>query len=85
MKLRRDNIRFDFWRLGPKGVALLRANLHHAPRLLLHLTDFLSFVDRQRHWLFAIHILAGLHGLDQNFAVPMVRRGDRHHVDIFAI
>src|SRR5205814_7887910 len=37
------------------------------------------------HRLFAIDVLAGFHGMNGNFAMPMVGRGDEHSVHIFAI
>ena len=63
------------------ATALLRANLEYRSRTLLHLPDQLSFLDRQRHRFFAVHVFAGQHRLGGNFCVPMIWRHDVHHIN----
>src|SRR5262249_26453304 len=41
--------------------------------------------DCMRHRLFAIHMLAGVHGVDRDFGVPMIRWGDEDRINIFAL
>ena len=65
--------------------ALLGADLKHALGLFQHLDDLLAFVDRERQRLFAVNILAGLHRLDGDLGMPMVRCDDGDDVDVLAI
>src|SRR5690606_28198553 len=45
----------------------------------------LPLFDGQRHWLFAIDVLAGSQGVDSDLRVPVIRGADGHHVDVLAI
>ena len=67
--------------LGP----LHRSDLEDAAGLLDDLFDQLAFVDRQRQRLFAVDVLAGQHRFDGDLRVPVIRRGDHHRVDVFAV
>src|SRR5262245_44232289 len=62
----------------------LRADLHDAVRGLCRLIKPLGLLDGASHGLFAINVLAGLHRLDGDRRVPVVRRGDDHGVDVLA-
>ena len=64
--------------------ALLRARGHHTLGFLdpaMSLSPSASVCDR----FFAIHVLAGGHGVECHGDVPMVGRADHHAVDITAI
>ena len=53
--------------------------------LLGRLGDPAGLVDRVRHRLFAVDVLAGFHGVDRHLGVPVVGRGDQDDVDIFVV
>ena len=69
----------------PLATALLVADLKDAVRLVDDLPEDLHFVDRQRHRLLAIDMLAGSNRIDVDRRVPMVGRGADHRVDIVAL
>ena len=70
---------------SPPKAPMWSCALESTARFFKHFDDLLAFVNSQRQRLFTINILARLHGFDGNFRVPVIRRDDRHHVDIFAI
>ena len=47
--------------------------------------DPAGLVDGVGHRLFAVDVLAGLHGVDRHLGVPVVGGGDQDDVDILAI
>ena len=53
--------------------------------LLDRLGDLAGLVDRVGHRLFAVDVLAGLHGVDRHLGVPVVGRGDQDGVDVLAL
>ena len=65
--------------------ALLRSDLENTTCLVKHFANHLAFVDGQSEWLFAVHVLAGSHGFDRDFSVPVIRRYDRDDFDVRSI
>ena len=53
--------------------------------LFAGLGDSAGLVDRVGHRLFAVDVLARLHGVDGHLGVPVVGRGDQDSVDVLAI
>ena len=53
--------------------------------LLGRLGDAAGLVDRVGHRLFAVDVLAGLHGVDRHLGVPVVGRGDQDDVDVLVV
>ena len=64
-----------------RPAALHRAGLEHAAVFRLRGNHLASLVHAEREGLFAVDVLAALHGLDGHVGVPVVGRGDAHHVD----
>ena len=60
---------------------MLRAHLHDALGLALHLDHAHAFVDVVAGGLFAVDVLAGLHGPDGGERVPVVGSGDGDGLD----
>ena len=58
-----------------KELARLALGGHHAARAL----------ERVRHLLLAVHVLAGLEAVDRVLRVPEVRRRDDHRVELFLL
>ena len=56
-------------------LAGLPGGQHHAPRAL----------ERVRHLLLAVHVLAGLEAIDRVLRVPEVGRGDDHRVELLLL
>ena len=72
----------DHARRAEDGPATLhRTGLEHAAVLLLRGDDLAGLVNGEREGLFAVDVLAGLHRLDGDVGVPVVRRRDADHVD----
>ena len=63
----------------------LNAHGHHAAGLLHRFSHFTGFIDGVSHWLFAIDIFAGFHGIDGLLGVPVVRGGDQGDIDVLTI
>ena len=64
---------------------LLGAHLHHAVVLTGHLGHPLALVDKERHRLLDVDVLAGRAGHHRLQGVPMVGRGDHHGLDVLVI
>ncbi len=65
--------------------AVLRGRLKNAAGLLDHVAEHAALGHGQRQRLLADHVLAGLGGHDGGDDVPVVGRGDAHHVEVFAV
>ena len=65
--------------------AALAAYLHDAVVLFRRARHGEAFLDRVRHGLFAIDVLAGGAGVFHDLRVPVVRRGDDHEVHVLAV
>ena len=71
---------------APAGVGgRLHAHGEDLLGLLGRLGDAAGLVDRVRHRLFAVDVLAGLHGVDRHLGVPVVGRGDQDDVDVLVV
>ena len=64
------------------GTDALAAHLHDAAGLFLRLHHAAAVADLLHHGLLAVDILAGIHGVDGDFGMPVVGRGDEHGIDI---
>ena len=64
------------------GADALAAHLQDASGLLLRLNERLAIGDALHHGLFEVHIFAGVHGVDRDFLVPVVGRGDDDGVHV---
>ena len=60
---------------GLKDPLVLANRLDHLP----------PFADRVAQGLLAVHVLAGLAGMDAGQIMPVLGRGVNHHVDVFAV
>ena len=69
----------------PAHAAALRAHLAHAPELAGPLRHHASFLDGVTARLLDVDVLTGLHRPDAHQGMPVIGRGDRDDVDVFAI
>src|SRR3972149_6243059 len=60
----------------------LTAHLELRPVLLLGLYHAMPLSHFLHHGLLAIDGLPRLHGIDADDVMPVIRRGDQHHVDV---
>ena len=67
------------------ATALLGADLDDPSGLATGLTDLPALLDRQRHRLLAVDILAGLHGFDGDLGVPVIGGRDMDNVDLLVV
>ena len=75
----------QFFRLGVDNVAdALASDLNHAIGALRRLDHFRAIRVLMNHRLFAIHIFAGMHCVDGDLLMPVIRRGHNHGVNVFA-
>ena len=56
--------------------------LEHDPAPLQRVAHQLGLGQRSRESLFAVDVLACLHGVEHHLAMPVVGRGDHHGVDV---
>ena len=66
------------------GAYALAAHLDDAAGGALRGDDGVALFDRVDHGLFAIYILARIHGVDGGLRVPVVGGGDDDGIDVFA-
>ena len=60
-------------------------NLDDTSRLFNDFCELFSFVDRQGEWFLTIDIFTGTTGVDHHLGMPVVRRADCDHINVFAI
>ena len=65
--------------------AALVADLQELARLALRQHHAAGALERVRHLLLAVHVLAGLQGVNRVLRVPEVGRGDDHRVELFLL
>ena len=65
--------------------SLLGAYLENPSGFLGYLADLLALLDGKGEGLFAINVLACLHGLNGDSGVPMVRSTNRYKVNVLAL
>ena len=64
------------------GTHALAADLNNASGFLLGFDHRLAVVHVLHHGLFAVHVFAGVHGVDGDFLVPMIGRSHNHGVHV---
>ena len=63
----------------------LDAHLRHQPQLLRRLGQQAGFIYIVRERFLAIDMFAGLHGGHGNQCVRVIRRGDKHRLNVFLL
>ncbi len=58
------------------------AELEHDPALLQRVAHQLGLGQRPRESLLAVDVFARFHGVEHHLAMPMIRRGDDHRIDV---
>ena len=63
----------------------MRSDLHEPLGTFGGIVDLERLIEVARHWLLDVEMLARKQRVEANAAVPVIRRGDNHRVDVLVL